>query len=316
VRDLYRRLRMGPYAYLRENTPKAIFLRYRVLILSALGALVLALLYIVSVRRIVRVRTHALEVALREKDRAQERERKSREQLFALEKAGAVSGLSAMFAHEVRQPIASLVNYAGGLKMYLRDKTDDPMVNEALSEISEQSERISDIVGRVCSYAKNEKSVRVQGDLADVAARAEAVFSKSSPARGVALENDVRGPAPCLMDPLEIELVLVNLLRNAGTAAKAGPDPAPHVRMTLGRAGDFWVISVEDSGAYVSDEAMKRLAHPVRSEKKEGLGLGLTICRIIAEGHGGHLSFGRSDPHGLRASLHLPVSLGKGGETS
>lgn len=305
VRGLYRTLRAGPYAYLRDTAPKAIFLRYRALILSVLGALVLALLYIVSVRRIVRIRTHALRVALREKDAAQERDRRSREQLFALEKAGVVSGLSAMFAHEVRQPIASLVNYAGGLKMYLSARSGDPLVDEALGEISAQAERVSEIVGRVCSYARNEKSVRVRADLAEAVERAAAVFGKSSPAAGVRLENEARGPAPCLMDPLEVELVLVNLLRNAGAAAKAGPDPA--VRMTLSRQDGFWVACVEDSGPYISDEAMKRLAQPVRSEKKEGLGLGLTICRIIAEEHGGHLSFERREPHGLRAMLHLPV---------
>lgn len=79
-------------------------------------------------RRIVSLRTRDLTIALKEKDKAEKEARESRENLFQLEKAGVVSELSAMFAHEAHQPIASLINYADGLKLYLKGKSEDPLV--------------------------------------------------------------------------------------------------------------------------------------------------------------------------------------------
>ncbi|MCG5031563.1 sensor histidine kinase [Mesosutterella sp. OilRF-GAM-744-9] len=304
VRNLYRNLQIGPYAYLRENSPLALLKRYRFFLFAAVALLALALFYVVSVRRIVKIRTHALQVALKEKDRAQENERKSRERLFALEKAGVVSGLSSMFAHEVRQPVASLINYAGGLRMYLKGRSGDPMVAEALDEITAQSERVSAIVGRVCSYARNEARIRKLKDLEAVVDKALEAFSHSSFSSGVRIERQRRGPALCCMDLLEIELLVVNLLRNAGAAIQKSGSPV--IALALSAEDGFWKLSVTDNGPPLSDETLKSLAAPTRSSRKDGLGLGLSICRVIAEGHGGHLSFRRASPHGLTALLYLP----------
>lgn len=304
VRSLYRNLQIGPYAYLRENSPRALLRRYRFILLAAAALLAFGLFYVVSVRRIVKIRTHALQVALKEKDRAQENERKSRERLFALEKAGVVSGLSSMFAHEVRQPVASLINYAGGLRMYLKGRDADPMVAEALREITAQSERVSAIVGRVCSYARNEARVRRLEDLESVVDKALEAFSHSTYSRGVRIARRRGSPALCLIDPLEIELVVVNLLRNAGAAIQKIDGPA--IALDLAGEDGFWRLTVSDNGPPISDETLKSLAAPTRSARSDGLGLGLSICRVIAEGHGGHLSFRRLTPRGLAAELYLP----------
>lgn len=67
-----------------------------------------------------------------------------------------------------------------------------------------------------------------------------------------------------------------------------------------------WVLEVEDNGLPLDDKKFAELSHPVTSEKFEGLGLGLSICRVIAERHRGRLTFRRAEPWGLVVSLSLP----------
>ena len=306
VLQLYRTLRIGPYSYLRENTPAAFLQRYRYVWLSAAGLLVFSLLYALSVRRIVQVRTRALRVALQEKEAAEASARESRERLNRIEKAGVVSELSAMFAHDAKQPIASLINYADGLKMLLSGRAEDELVTEAVTAISEQAERLSGIIDRVRAYAKREERVRTMQDLRAVARQAVETFRKNyTLAQSVTVREELPGEeAPCRIDPLEIELLLVNLLRNSAAAVQGESEKTAVLR--LEGTETAWVMTLTDSGPVMTAEALARLAVPGGSEKSDGLGLGLAICRMIAESHGGNLLFRAASPKGLAVQVTLP----------
>ena len=155
-------------------------------------------------RRIVSIRTRDLTIALKEKDKAEKEARESRENLFQLEKAGVVSELSAMFAHEAHQPIASLINYADGLKLYLKGKREDPLVQEALSEISTQADRLSKIIQRVRTYAKRQHHEVKQENLSEIVDRALVSFRRSSLSSGVDVEVKAPGKADALADALNL----------------------------------------------------------------------------------------------------------------
>lgn len=131
-----------------------------------LGFLILAasMLYSVSVSKIVARRTKALVKVIDEKDVLEDNARRDRERLSQLERAGIVSELSSMIAHELRQPVASLINYADGLSLYLGGKGHDPVIDEATREIGRQAERVSSIVERVRSYARQKEGLQREID--------------------------------------------------------------------------------------------------------------------------------------------------------
>lgn len=303
VSSLYRSLEIGPYEYLKETGFTGFAKRYRHYLYGLAALLILILLYTASVRRIVSLRTRDLTIALKEKDKAEKEARESRENLFQLEKAGVVSELSAMFAHEAHQPIASLINYADGLKLYLKGKSEDPLVQEALSEISTQADRLSKIIQRVRTYAKRQHHEVKKENLSEIIDRALVSFRRSSISTGVDVEVKAPVTANLLADALELELLIVNLLKNAAAACRDSQDKIINVQ--LSEATNEWMLSVSDPGQVISDKLLSQLSHPTKS-LSDGLGLGLSICRLIAESHGGKLTFKPNTPKGLVVTLHLP----------
>lgn len=325
VDDLYRKLQIGPYSYLREWNWADLWVRYRGYALAGLALLAALLIHVLRVNLLVKRRTHELTETIREKERLDEEARNARERLSEMERAGVVSELSSMFAHEVRQPLAAATAYADGIGFGLRSGADRELLCEAAENLARETKRISDIVERVRGYAKARQHPRREIDLRDLAERALRTFGQSS----LASDVDVvyrRAPAAVRVEvePLELELALVNLLRNAAQAMTAAERPGRN-RMTLrvevlppeglserhsiDTTHPMAAVTVEDEGPQLSDEAFSRLARPVESLKKEGLGLGLTIVKHILEAHGGFLRFERrDDPEGgLRAVLLLPI---------
>ena len=302
VSSLYRALKMGPYEYLNETGIKGIVKSYGPYLLGFLILLLTGIAYTASVRRIVSIRTRDLTRALKEKDVAERDARISRENLFNLEKAGVVSELSAMFAHEAHQPIASLVNYADGLKMYF-GSSSDPVVNEALSEISEQADRLSKIIQKVRNYAKRDKRELKEEDLSLIVDKALTSFHRSSSSVGVKVLKNFSSEAWVLADGLELELLIVNLLKNAAEALKNTKNK--RISIDLKTEGGEWLLCISDQGKEISEELLQRLSKPTKSVS-DGLGLGLSICRLIAENHGGRLTFEVNRPKGLVVTLHIP----------
>lgn len=286
--------------------------RYKYALL--IGFLILAgsVLYGISVSLIVRRRTKELVQIIDEKTSLENTAKHDRDRLSQLERAGIVSELSSMIAHELRQPVASLVNYADGLSLYLGGRGKDPIIDEATREIAHQAERVSDIVERVRRYAKQQSNLQTPLDFCEVVKTAYATFCSSTEHSGVRVSAQLAETAPIEGDPLELELLTVNLLKNALHAARTNPSGKSEIKVRLSEDSQpsgpvRWVLEVEDNGLPVSDAKLAELSHPVSSDKLEGLGLGLSICRVIAERHAARLSFRRAQPQGLIASLSMPM---------
>ena len=331
VNDLYRKLRIGPYGYLREWSWSDLWERYRPYAFFGLLALAALLFHVFRVNLLVKRRTKELSETILEKERLDEEARDARERLSEMERAGVVSELSSMFAHEVRQPLAAATAYADGIGLGLRSGADREILCEAAENLSRETKRISDIVERVRGYAKSRQHPRVRVDLRDLVERALRTFGHSSSASEVRViyrrsSQAVRAE----VEPLEMELAVVNLLRNAAQAMSSAARPGRNrvtlrldvlepeelsARFALETKEALAAVTVEDEGPSLSDEAFARLARPVESLKKEGLGLGLTIVKHILEAHGGYLRFERcGDPEGeLRAVLLLPTADAEAG---
>ena len=156
LNELYRTLRLGPYAFLRDCSDPAEIERNNAPLLFAPALMGLFLLNELRVHVLVRRRTKELSDALMERDANAQSIRELQKQLGEVERVGAVSQLSSMIAHELKQPVASIINFSAALSVRLGGLLKaHPECAAGLCTIRAESERISEIISRVRQYAKH-----------------------------------------------------------------------------------------------------------------------------------------------------------------
>lgn len=323
VDDLFRTIRRGPYEYLRQWTVRRVWDTYKVWILLALLTLAGLAAHTLRSDALVRRRTRDLRQALAEQKRYQKKALEAQERMAALQRAGAVGQMSTIVAHELGQPLTGIIGYAHGIERLAETgNCDAGLVGRAAGLISTQARRAQAIVGKVRNYAKNKSGGKTAVDLAGIVRQAAATINDAGMFETqVGCSNEADG-ALVWADAMELELAVQNLMRNALEAA--GKTDAPRVcavvrrqpsgaRVDGGAATPTVCIEVTDNGPELDDAAFARLEDVGSSGKAEGLGLGLSIVRLIARGHGGSLVFERVQPCGIRARLELPEFEGRQG---
>lgn len=303
VDSLYRALEIGPYAYLHDRSIAGLYQRYSGYVHVAALFLLLLIGYEVRLQRLVARRTGELKAALSEQQRLEADARRDRDRLGSLEKRNIVSQMSAMIAHEVKSPVAAIGNFKAILDFVLPDGVKaDRRVTTALSGIETEAERIAGIVNRVRNYAKSRQTAHKACDLAGAVRRALKSF-RSSSTGSVPVDCELPASALVTGDALELELLVFNLIKNASEALTTVGTKKPRisVRITKVKKGDTpcWQMQVQDNGPRMTDEAYAHLESLMSSIKPEGLGLGLSIVRGIADSHGAGLFFERYPAGGL-----------------
>lgn len=304
VRSLYEALHLGPWAYLDSWTPSALWRRFGWYAAALLAAALLLIFNERRLRSLVRRRTAELERSMAREKTLETAERNAREALAEAERTGAVSELCAMIAHELKQPINAAVNYMAILKAKLEPVASgaaapDPFIAQSLAGADAQVRRIAAIIDKVRGYARKEARAPAPVDLSGCAQRAAAHLARTP---GPALRRHLTPKAYVLGDALELELLVLNLLKNAREAADGAPDGFADVAVTAPADGDWVVLTVTDNGPPISDEKFERLvslSESIRSDKADGLGLGLRIVRNIVDEHGASLKIERM-ARGLR----------------
>ena len=303
IDDVYRSLAVGPYAYLAEPNWQALLREIRVP-----AAVVLLLLLFWGFHT---VRTNALvERRTRELTEAQKALEANRDRLYVLERAGIVSGLSSMLVHELRQPLAALVAYAGGLLMYLKNQEKtDPTVRLSAESILEESRRIDAIIEHVRGYAKSSLHPRREVTIGRLTTDVRQSMAASGRYARVPIREELNGAenTVLIVEPLEAELALLNLLKNAARASLSTEDADAKVTVRVVLTERTARFLIDDEGPVPTEETLRIVANPSKSSDAEGLGLGILIVRRIAESHGGSLSFEPAPLRGLRAVLEFPL---------
>lgn len=180
----------------------------------------------------------------------------------------------------------------------------EEMREHAAWVILAENERASDIVEHVRDYARKRRRQITPVDLTQMSAKVVSSM-RASNAR-VSFESEVPAGLFVEGDSLEIELVLRNLVKNAGESA-AQADGVPRVVLAGERIGDEVVITVTDNGPVRTKAEIDAFLVPLRSEKSGGLGLGLAIVRRIIEAYGGTIVFDVVEPQGVRVEARLPA---------
>lgn len=311
VDGLYRSLRLGPYEYLRTWTWTRFWETYRTSILVALTFVLGLLLHSLRSESLVRRRTAELRRSLEEQRKAQTRARDAALRVEALRRAGAVGQMSSIIAHELRQPVATVRNYVQGLRrmLDLRGALKADVAEKPLLRLDEQAERIERIVERVRAYGRAEVPQRRPVDAVTLTKSAVETLRTARPDNFPVTIRSREPNCTILADPLEWELCVQNLVKNALEAVRGVPSPAVTIELEKQYVGgrEKLLLCVTDNGPRLDEEKFRRLEDVLSSTKLDGLGLGLSIVRMIAEDSGGVLRFARNEPTGLRVVVEWPL---------
>jgi signal transduction histidine kinase len=200
-------------------------------------------------------------------------------------------------AHELNQPLTAINNYCNGMVSRIKSSqiTQDELLG-ALEKTGRQAHRAGQIIQRIRSFVKRSEPNRTISNLSTLVAEAVELAEIELRRRNVKLTQYVAPNLPNVMvDPILIEQVLLNLLKNAAesidTAQKATALRLVKLRVAPARVDDKPVIEfkVSDSGHGIAPEVMARLYEAFYSTKPEGMGIGLSLCRSIVESHLGRM---------------------------
>jgi len=228
-------------------------------------------------------------------------------------RVGAVGEMSSAIAHEVNQPLTAITSYAQAALRLLQGDLRTPVgAIEALRGIAEQAARAALVTQRLRGFLRNNPPRREPADLGEIAENAAALMRTELLDRGARLTMDLwREELPVHVDPLHVEQVVINLLRNALDALEAAPHDGAGgavqaVSLSTRRSGDDAIVEVSDNGPGVPAEARARIFDAFYTTKAQGMGIGLALSRTIAESFDGALVLDAGYTDGARFVLRLP----------
>jgi C4-dicarboxylate-specific signal transduction histidine kinase len=245
-----------------------------------------------------------------ERERAEAALRDMEGELARAARITTVAELTASIAHEINQPLAAVVaNGSAALNWLKRNPADLAAVADSITAAVQAGERAGNVIGRIRSLMTKGAPVLarvcVNETINSVVALAQAEIKN----RGVVLQCRLgRGLPPVLGDRVQLQQLVLNLVNNAIDAMAEISDRPRSLVVSTERSADTIVISVEDSGRGLATADLEKLFHPFYSTKPNGMGMGLSICRSIAEAHGGRISATSRSPHGAAFRVALPAA--------
>jgi PAS domain S-box-containing protein len=249
-----------------------------------------------------------------ERKHTQEEVRQTQQRLTQFARLSTMGEMAAGLAHEINQPLTAIANYSQALQRLLAAPatTDPDDVQLALSQISAQALRAGEVIRRLRSFVKNREARTELIDpgrlIADLMVFAEP-DARVNDIR-IRVEYDDKLPQVAC-DPVQIQQVLLNLIRNAidatNEAGASNREIGLHARQD--ESGTI-EISVEDHGIGISAQVAEQLGNPFYTTKSSGTGLGIAISRSILRAHGGRLAHRPTPGGGATVFFTLPAMLG------
>jgi two-component system sensor histidine kinase DctS len=217
--------------------------------------------------------------------------------------------IASTLAHELNQPLSAIASWnAGVINSLQRLGVDDAQVHGALQRLGEQAAQAGRVVQRIRQFLTRREPQLEPLQINTVIEAAARVLAKEFAQREVQLELRLDATLPSVTaDAVLIEQVLINLLRNAGDALLER-EPPRHIQLHSRVAGGFLIVEVCDNGPGLAGRTAEQLFAPFYSTKREGMGMGLAICRSIIEAHHGVLDAGAAQLGGARFAFSLPLS--------
>jgi len=226
--------------------------------------------------------------------------------------ASSLGVLTASIAHEVNQPLAGIVTNANTcLRMLNSDPPNVTGAIETARRTIRDANRAADVISRLRKLFSHKEIKATWWDL-DAAVR-EVVELTQTDFRsiGISLIEHYDQPLPPVLgDRIQLQQVVMNLLRNAMDAIDAASGSSRSVQICVTCAGECVHLKVKDSGAGIDVNLADRLFEPFVTTKQTGMGIGLSVSRAIVEAHGGSLWARNNEDGGATFGFSIP-SVGK-----
>jgi two-component system sensor kinase FixL len=230
-------------------------------------------------------------------------------ELARLARLNELGEMASTLAHELNQPLSAIANYAQGCVRLLRDMDDSlaSRMREALEETAQQSLRAGQIIRHLREFVTRGETRQEPEDIRALVEEAGTLALVGSRERGIRSNFEfASGVEKVMVDRVQIQQVLINLMRNAMEAMGDSEKRELLVRTTLNGQGDV-IFEVSDTGTGISDEVAAQLFRPFVTTKPGGMGIGLSISKRIVESHGGTISISRNSQGGATFRFSLPA---------
>jgi len=230
-------------------------------------------------------------------------------ELVHVSRLTAMGEMASALAHELNQPLAAITNYLRGAKRLLgsEEPEDRTLLAEALTAASDQALRAGDVIHRLRDFVGRGETERRVESISKLIEEASALALVGVKEQGVRVTMRLDPDADSVLaDRVQIQQVVINLLRNALDAMLGAPRSELRVQVARRRADGFTVVSVSDTGLGISEEVLPRLFEPFMTTKREGMGVGLSICKTIVEAHGGSIWAQNNEGPGATFAFSLP----------
>ena len=208
--------------------------------------------------------------------------------------------VAASIAHEVKQPLSGMMTCADAALRFLNRRTPDlDEAKEALNQIVVAGQRASAVIGSIRTIFKNEPRHRTSLDLNELIRESLALVQENLKKHRVMVEADLNDHLSKVTgDQIQLQQVLVNLISNA-IDSMSGVDGSRVLTVKSGllEGGDVGA-SIADNGKGISPQDIERIFSPLFTTKRDGMGMGLAICRSIIESHDGRLWVAPNAPRG------------------
>ena len=254
------------------------------------------------------VRWYALLTDIDDRKSAEDALRSTQTRLSRARQVATVAELSASIAHEINQPLASVVTNAHASQTWLSH--DPPNVERAqatLERIIRDGHSAAEVVRRIRALFKEAAPVKALVDMNQLVVEVLRVLSDELRDNGITVETELEANRPMVgADHVQIQQTLINLVHNAMEAMGGLMDRQKSLVLRSRRQGEELLIQVRDHGVGIKDSALA--FEPFFTTKESGMGMGLSVSRSIVEAHGGRIWATANEDVGTTFTFTLPLA--------
>ncbi len=244
-----------------------------------------------------------------ERKRVAEALRRQQSELTHAARLSTLGEMAAGLAHELNQPLTAMSAFAEGALVRLeKGNLRESETASVFSRIADDAQRAGDIIRRLRNFVQKREAQRFRLDVNRLVHDVHKFVESDAKHENITIQFDLGGGLPVVdADPIEIQQVLLNLIRNAHDAlVQSDAERRMIVISSCERVLDLVEVVVEDSGPGITSGMAERVFEPFYTSKANGLGIGLGICQNIIEAHGGKIWLGNSAMGGASVHFNLP----------